>query len=486
MNRAIKLIATFMAIAILAAVSISAVTVEELLQQAQSASPQVKRYEINRENSLLSVSKMDVDDGIEWNVNLGTAKYFPLAKGVSIAGEESMGTVFSYDPGFSVSFPAADDEAVWSAGLDTSLKVSKSSAGNISTTGTVTPRAGVERKFDLGYVYDVKDLTRARQLLQIETTYQTNLLNFQLNFLESLKSLMNQEINVEKASRALARSKASLEKAVILKTVSEGTPKYLDLQNSIEGQRISLENAEDKLGIAVSNFESKYGIKYQHPEVTVAEVPSIEAISGGNSSVKLAEYQYQLASEALKNKTAEKTTLGVSGSLSSTLGLGKTVTGSMDVGSTLTYNTSKGWTATGNIDLGWNINDMKFSPSITVAGKYVPSSKTESEQIEIRELEYDSLTAQMDWENALSSYLDDVVDMQSSLKNMDGTIRTALAALDYSERILENEQEKLGLGLVNQTDVDDAEFARKEAQNDLDICYLNVLGLERKISLLQL
>src|SRR5574344_646783 len=113
MNRAIKLIATFMAIAILAAVSISAVTVEELLQQAQSASPQVKRYEINRENSLLSVSKMDVDDGIEWNVNLGTAKYFPLAKGVSIAGEESMGTVFSYDPGFSVSFPAADDEAVW-------------------------------------------------------------------------------------------------------------------------------------------------------------------------------------------------------------------------------------------------------------------------------------------------------------------------------------------------------------------------------------
>ncbi|NCB34279.1 MAG: hypothetical protein EOM64_10480, partial [Erysipelotrichia bacterium] len=240
MNRKIRIACTLITVLAASFFSLYAGTAEELMAEAQSSSTQVKRYEINRENSLLSVSKIDAQDGMAWTVDLGTMKYQPT--------EES---VLSYNPGFTLKFPETDSGITYSLGLDTSLLVK-----NSSTSGSISPNAGLVWEFDLGYVYDVDDITMARQLLSIETSYQTSLLEFQMNFIDALKALINQEINIESAQRSLDDSQKQLDKAVALKTVTEGTSKYSNLQNAIDSQTIALENLQDKLDIAKANFKT--------------------------------------------------------------------------------------------------------------------------------------------------------------------------------------------------------------------------------------
>jgi len=470
MNRKIRIACTLITVLAASFFSLYAGTAEELMAEAQSSSTQVKRYEINRENSLLSVSKIDAQDGMAWTVDLGTMKYQPT--------EES---VLSYNPGFTLKFPETDSGITYSLGLDTSLLVK-----NSSTSGSISPNAGLVWEFDLGYVYDVDDITMARQLLSIETSYQTSLLEFQMNFIDALKALINQEINIESAQRSLDDSQKQLDKAVALKTVTEGTSKYSNLQNAIDSQTIALENLQDKLDIAKANFKTKYGIEYVRPEISETQIVDFESLEDGNSSVKLAWYKYQLALEAYRNKTETAKTLDALASLSGNVGIGTGSSDSLAASAGVKYSTSNGWTASGSVDLGWNISSSTFSPSVTLSGKYVPSNTDETDQIEIKELEYDKLTAQLDWENELSGYLDDAVDMRSSIRVLEGDIKKAQADVDYAEKLVQTEQAKLDLGLASQTDVDDAVFSQKKAETALECYYLDAISLNKKIALLQL
>lgn len=460
------------------ALSISAVfatTMEEYLVQAMAASAQVQRYEMNRTNSLLSLQKADAEETNKWTIDLGTVTYSPLADGTS--------TVLNYgDPGVSVTIPTSDDSLNYTAGVSTSLTVT----ADKKTSGTVKPSLGLTKVYDLGYVYDVSDLTRARQLLQIENTYQTNLLNFQVTFINEYKSIISSQLSVESAGISLGKSEASLQKSLLLKNVTEGTVKYMDLVNAIDGQKISLENSQEKLKVQISNFERKYGITFTQVEVSEEPVPTVEALENGNSTVLLAQYQYQLDAEAVKNKTALTQTLTANAGLGGTFALSSDPKSSLNANAGASYSGSDGWSASGSVSLGWNINTGKLTPSISIGGKYVPSNTKAKDDIELQELQYQETTSKIDWDDKLSDYLDQVVDMQSSIRTLEGQIRTAKADLEYASKSVETEKLKLDLGMTTESAVDDALFNEKKAQSSLEGYYLDVIVLEKKIALMQL
>lgn len=474
MKRSFLYVAVSCIIAAFSAASVFGASLEEYLEQAELSSEQVQRYEMNRQSSLLTLSKADAEDGIQWTWDFGTTKY-----ATTISSSASPSPAFSANPGFSVSFPETEGGLNWTLGLETAL-----GSSGASTNGTISPMAQVMKSFDLGYVYDVDELKKASQLLQIETTYQTNMLSFQVSFLNTLKGIMAQQLAVEKAQRSLDKSIAALDKALLLRTVSEGTPNYIDLNNVIEGQRIALQTATDKLDMQIAGFERKYGVAYAEPEISEIELAPVESDPDGNSTVKLKWQALQLAQEALKNKTETTRTLSASASLKGALGIGSSAVSKAGAGAGADFTSSDGWTASAGVDLEWNFAESSLTPTLTLSGKYTPSNKTDAEAIELQELEYDVLEAKMDWEDALSSYLEDIVDMQSSIRALQAQISADKSGLEYYQKLVETAQTKLELGLSSQSDVDDALFSEKEARYLLIGDYIDALVLAKQAMLL--
>lgn len=474
MKRSFLYIAVSCIIAAFSAASVFGMSLEDYLEQAELSSEQVQRYEMNRQSSLLTLSKADAEDGIQWTWDFGTTKY-----ATTISSPASPSPDFSADPGFSVSFPETEGGLKWTLGLKTAL-----GSNGASTNGTISPMAQVMKSFDLGYVYDVDELKKASKLLQIETTYQTNMLSFQVSFLNTLKGIITQQLAVEKAQRSLDKSIAALDKALLLKTVSEGTPNYIDLNNVIEGQRIALQNAADKLDMQIAGFERKYGVAYAEPEISEIELAPVESDPDGNSAVKLKWQALQLAQEALKNKTETTRTLSASASLRGTLGIGSSAASKAGAGAGADFTSSDGWTASAGVDLEWNFAESSLTPTLKLSGKYTPSNRTDAEAIEQKELEYNVLEAKMDWEDALSSYLEDIVDMQSSIRALQAQISADKSGLEYYQKLVETAQAKLELGLSSQSDVDDALFSEKEARCLLIGDYIDAMVLQKQAMLL--
>ncbi len=474
MKRSFLYIAVSCIIAAFSAASVFGMSLEDYLEQAELSSEQVQRYEMNRQSSLLTLSKADAEDGIQWTWDFGTTVYKS-----TISSSVSPSSTLSANPGFSVSFPETEGGLNWTLGLGTEL-----SSSGASTNGMISPAAQLMKSFDLGYVYDVDELKKASQLLQIETTYQTNMLSFQVSFLNMLKGIITQQLAVEKAQRSLDKSIAALDKALLLKTVSEGTPNYIDLNNVIEGQRIALQNATDKLDMQIAGFERKYGVTYAEPEISEIELAPVESDPDGNSTVKLKRQALQLAQEALKNKTETTRTLSASASLRGTLGIGSSAVSKAGAGAGADFTSSDGWTASAGVDLEWDFNESRLTPTLTLSGRYKPSNRTDAEAIELKELEYDVLKAKMDWEDALSSYLEDIVDMQSSIRALRSQISADKSGLEYYQKLVDTAQAKLELGLSSQSDVDDALFSEKEARYLLIGDYIDALVLAKQAMLL--
>lgn len=474
MKRSFLSIAVSCIIAAFSAASLFGVSLEEYLEQAELSSEQVRRYEMNKQSSLLTLSKADAEDGIQWTWDFGKTVYKS-----TISSSASPSSALSANPGFSVSFPETEGGLNWTLGLGTAL-----SSSGASTNGAISPVAQIMKSFDLGYVYDVEELQKASQLLQIETTYQTNMLSFQVSFLNTLKRIIMQQLAVEKAQRSLDKSIAALDKALLLKTVSEGTLNYIDLNNVIEGQRIALQSATEKLDMQIAGFERKYGVTYAEPEISEIELAQVESDPDGNSTVKLKWQALQLAQEALKNKTETTRTLSASASLSGTLGIGSSAVSKAGAGAGADFTSSDGWTASAGVDLEWNFTESSLTPTLTLSGKYTPSNRTDAEAIELKELEYDVLKAKMDWEDALSSYLEDIVDMQSSIRTLQAQISADKSGLEYYQKLVETARAKLELGLSSQSDVDDALFSEKEARYLLIGDYIDALVLAKQAMLL--
>lgn len=474
MKRSFLYIAVSCIIAAFSAASVFGMSLEDYLEQAELSSEQVQRYEMNRQSSLLTLSKADAEDGIQWTWDFGTTVYKS-----TISSSVSPSSTLSANPGFSVSFPETEGGLNWTLGLGTEL-----SSSGASTNGAISPMAKVMKSFDLGYVHDVDELKKASKLLQIETTYQTNMLSFQVSFLNTLKGIITQQLAVEKAQRSLDKSIAALDKALLLKTVSEGTPNYIDLNNVIEGQRIALQNAADKLDMQIAGFERKYGVAYAEPEISEIELAPVESDPDGNSAVKLKWQALQLAQEALKNKTETTRTLSASASLRGTLGIGSSDASKAGAGAGADFTSSDGWTASAGVDLEWNFAESSLTPTLKLSGKYTPSNRTDAEAIELKELEYNVLEAKMDWEDALSSYLEDIVDMQSSIRALQAQISADKSGLEYYQKLVETAQAKLELGLSSQSDVDDALFSEKEARCLLIGDYIDAMVLQKQAMLL--
>lgn len=447
-------------------------SIEDLVASVLVASDQVSRYESSRQQSLLALEMEDVVQEPLYSYNLGTAVY---------SYDKTLGSNFTYNPGVQVSYKDTDNDLVYTAGMDTNLSLSKN-----SKSGSLQPKFSISKTLDLGYVYDVSSINRAKNLLRIELTYQTNLVNLEISVLSSIKSLLSQQISIEQTQRSLNSAQNSLQKALTLKTITEGTVRYQDMINSIDSIKVSLQNAKDSYEVALNNFEKKFGVKFS--SVTIKEPTALEITpkDEGNSNVLLAQYAYDLATEAIKKKTAETKTLIADSSLGAKLNFSNSNSVSINASAGATYNTSTGLSANSRVDLNWDVTNKKLSPTLMVSGKYSPSNTSQSDDLQLKQLEYEELNARLNYEDTLIGYLDSILDYQSQYRVLESSIRGAKATLSYQKAALENTKAKLELGLVTQADVDTQVFEIKKAENNLNSYFIDMLILEKRVELLQL
>ena len=461
-------------IAVLActAMSIGALSADDIVRSAIENSTTVRSMNINRENALLNRQISDASP----------ITSVTLSTGDVTVQKESLGTpVFTMGPSATVTIPEGDD-ATLSIGLSNVTRMYKSGDTSVTFTPDATYRKTINLK---SYKDTADDLKKTSSELSQDVSYEKSLIQFEIGVLQSIANIMQSEFSLKSGQISYDRQVIDRQAALISGDITPDSLKDLQSQMSLETRRVALESSKARHAELLKTFRDNYGIDFQTPDSVRDAKLEVDYLENGNSTVLLAEISLELAQQTLDAMlgTTTKLDLGANTSIPVTLTSGQ--------GLDTVINGSVSGTITGtNYSLGARVGASYRSdelyPYISVTGRWSNKKTSNTDDMTIQSLKNNVILAQMDYDSAVASYRSDIESLRSSISDHLSDVAQFEVSAEYNRMILERTQEMYDKGLVTGRDLEDAKLNVEKDEVQTLIYRLNALVLEDRIAALQL
>ena len=461
-------------IAVLActAVSLGALSADDIVRSAMENSTTVRTLNINRENALLNRQISDASP----------VTSVTLSTGDVTVQKESLGTpVFTMGPSATVTFPEGDDGTL-SLGLSNITRLYKSGDSSVTFTPDATYRKTISLK---SYKDTSNDLKKASGELSQDVSYEKSLIQFEIGVLQSIANIMQSEISLKTGRISYERQVIDRQAALVSGDITPDSLKDLQSQMSLETRRVALESSRARHEELLKTFRDNYGIDYETPDSVRDAKLEIDVLEQGNSTVLLAEISLELAKQSLDamTGTATKLDLGANASIPVTLTNGQdtdaVINGSVS-GTITGANYSVGARA------GASYRSDELYPYISVTGTWSNKKTSNTDAMTIQSLNNNVILAQMDYDSAVAQYRNDVESLRTSISDHLSDVAQFEVSADYNRMILERIQEMYDKGLVTARDLEDAKLNVEKDEVQALVYRLNALVLENRIAALQL
>jgi outer membrane protein TolC len=463
-----------------------------IVEQAKANSVTIQQYLLTRENSKLAVALDTAKDGMSINVSSGNLTY---AGSGTVSTDSSTTEAYDYaltaSPQVSIVIPDADndtDSTILTASLDDSGYYHLSSGDSYYE---VNPTVSLQRSITFGKTSDERtELLSRYNTLLADNTFGSSELDFESSIYDSLVDILTAERSIAETTRTLEKAQKSLDDALALKTLSEGSVDYREQELSILSYRNSLASYQAQKDLAVAQFATLTGLGYAGvdgiEEPTLDFAPSTD----GNTTVRLKQSALDIAREDLAIKQAEKTnsTLlldgGGSWSVSKKEHAETLNSGTVSIGASYAMQTFSVGVSTGVSGVG---SSSGAAPFVSVSGAWNNNATQESDQLEELQLQNEVLLAQLEYSQALTDYTSDAADLMKEISAWKLEYARLQRQKDYYELLLAYQETLYSTaGLANEEDIKDARLQVELAQYDLSVSLLNGLILENSIASIQL
>ncbi len=453
-----------------------AATSEDLLRTAKENSSEVKTYERTKENTLLLKSQSEIQ-GTTVSVQSGvmySEDTFALGYQDSVLPTSSV----------SVVFPEIGDGLYINTGVSLSqINLKEKSAFS------VTPSLSLTKNLELKSFSDTRSTLEDRITeLRAEYTYQSNMISFENSFYQSIISILNAQLSLEKAQRSYNRSQATYEKQINTGLLTKDSLPALQVELSLESSLSSIESSKANLESLLKDFKDRYGMDFEAPDsVREADLTLVEDESL-STSVTVARLSLESAKQDLYEQNGHSGNLKATASVTPTISFDNNydyLSSSMRASVGASY-TDKNWSVSATVSDTTDF-ESPLSPVVTLSGKWSNSSSTsKSNEITEKRLTNTVLEKQSDLDKAISTYSSSIQSLKSSINEFKLSESQSRITRDYHTKTLEMTQKLYDNSMASIESLEDALFDVKSDSINATILSLQALILENRIKLINL
>lgn len=475
------------------AASLSALDLSEIVDASKKNSPLMQSYILQRDNSALSITLTDLDKQLEIQTGGAVIWIGPQeGKAATAISDEIPETIYSLaaTPEISVILPNDGDTTVKLSLGETGATIAhtKASNGTIVNRYSMTPTLTASHTFNFGKTDDDRaDLLTLQSTLLKDSSYISNELAFESDVYTKLTAILEAQKGLISIERQIEAQQKAIDNALRLGAMTKDSVAYrgqelalLSLQNTLTATKNQLELAKEQYRVAT-------GLVYESVENIPEARLNFTPLSGGNTGVLLKQVAWQIAREdyELQKAKTEVSNLVVSGS--GAVGVSKednqqTVYrgGAVSAGGTLTQNNFSVYARAGVSNLGTTATSNAV-PSVTIGGTWRNQATAENDRLILKQLENKVLIAQLEYNDAITSYTVNAGNLQNSIASWKNQAAQLKTQTDYNLKSLEYSRILLAAGLGTQDEVTDAEVLVRQDEYDQAISLLNGLILENQI-----
>ena len=420
--------------------SVSAATVNQIIEEAKKNSPSYQNVLLSYQNGLLSVQALEEKDKVGVSVN---ATVNPLVN----SGTEAEG--LSVDPSVTVTLPN-DGNTTITGGLtvDTTYK-----DGTTSVSGSV----GVSHTFDFN-AYDSSNadaLNYTSTKYSTEMSYKSSELNFEKSVLSTISQILSMESSLAQSEFNVEKQQKALDKLDALGTYSTTSPTYINAVNVLTSYQQSLDSLKDQYNNLLTSYKTLTGLDWDGVEV--GEAPELELVTSedGNTSVLIQYLSAQSSEEDYKKTVA----LSNTSSLKTSLSVNANTDNFYNLSGSLSYN-SNNWnvsvTPSVSIDSSGDV-----TPQVTISGSWNNGTSSNNS---VNSALNSAKMATNSYLEALSSYNESVASYTLQILQYNNKKTQAESELAYKKTLLENEQTLYDLGLSTEDSLRSAQLDHESAE----------------------
>ena len=457
-----RIIVTFL---ILTAVlpSLSATTLDEILESAKSNSLSYQNMLLTYQNGLLSISQLEESDKVSVKVD---ATVNPLYS----QGSDDYG--ISISPSVTVTLPNDGKTTISAGGSLTSTYKS----GETDARGTL----GVAHTFDFtGYSDDTSEnLNYSSTKYSTERTHRMSELNFEKTVLSMISSILSAESSLKDAQFRLEKQQTAYDKLVTLKTYSETSSVYMSTLNTLDSLKSSLEAEKEQYNQLLAQYRTLTGLEWEGVEGLEAPSLTLKTYENGNTEVLIQSLNAESSEETYRKTVALASPSSLTASLSADISSDLTVS----LSGSAKY-TAKNW----NVSVSPSVNvtkSGKTTPSVTITGSW--SNDTSSSSTEISRALNNAQSDANSYLEALSEYQQNAAGYALKILQWNSKLSQAETTLKYRKTLLENTQALYDLGLETDQALKSAELDYSSSETDYTLTLIEGLSLERDLAIFAL
>ena len=456
--------------------SLSSASLDEIIKTAYASSEEMKRYELDRKNTELSVSIGEAKEELGISVSSGY---------VSAA----------YNPGAGhYEFDTTGTEATFTLPNDgkTAIKIGTGPVSYVPNTNAyaLNPTISASHSFLYGEDSDNRSNLLNRQSALLGTyTYRSNLIQFENSIINQIQSLLTNEKSINETMKNIVVQEKGMSDALALKTLSKESVAYQERENSMTRLQGSLASLKNNQALLESQYTQLTSLPWEGiPSIREPKL-SFEKNPNGNTSVALKGLSLDLAQEDLKLAKAALTnkTLRIEGAANVSSADPVDALKSNSVGGKvgadfIANNYSVGASFKGS----YNLDSNNFTPTLTVSGSWNNNPAQLTEKLNIQKLENSVMLASIDYNNALQDYLYSASSIQGQVASWQLEYALLESTISYNKRALEQQEALFAKGLTTKSSVDNARFAVGQDEYEKALTLLKGLVLENSIRSLQI
>ncbi|MBI9096132.1 MAG: hypothetical protein JEY71_14790 [Sphaerochaeta sp.] len=469
------LVATFLLL-VLIPFSLTSASLDEIIQTAYGSSEEMKRYELDKKNTELSVSIGEAPEELGISVSSGnvTSEFDPAS------GDYVFGTT-----GTTATFTLPNDGK-------TAITVGTGSVSYTTNSNkyALNPTVSATHSILYGEDSDNRSTLLNKQSALLGTySYQSNLIQFENSILNQIKALLTNEKSINETMKSIVIQNKGMSDALALKTLSKDSVAYHELENSMTRFQSTLASLQSNHALLESQYTQLTSLPWEGIPTIAEPNLAFEKNPNGNTSVALKALTLDLAQEDLKLAKAALTnkTLQVSGGTNlysaNTVAFGQVNSISGNVGASFS---AKNYSVGARFNGSYDIDGKDFTPKLTVSGSWNNNPTQLTESLNIKKLENNAMLSSISYNDALQEYLYTASSIQSQVASWQLEYALLESTIFYNKKALEQQEALFAKGLTTKSSVDNARFAVGQDDYEKALTLIKGLVLENSIRNLQI
>ncbi len=463
---------------VLIPLSLTSASLDEIIKTAYASSEEMKRYELDRKNTELTVSIAEAKEELGISVTSGevSAEFQPGA------GNYVFGTT-----GTKATFTLPNDGK-------TAITIGTGSVSYTPNNNTYSlrPTVSATHSFLYGEDSDNRSTLLNKQSALLGTySYQSNLIQFENSILNQIKAILTNEKSINDTKKSIVIQEKGMSDALALRTLSKDSVAYKEQENTMTRLQSTLASLQGNQELLESQYTHLISLPWEGIPTIREPNLAFEKNPNGNTSVALKALAVDLAQEDLKlaNAQLSNKTLQVNGAVgASAADPVVTATGRVNsIGGTVgaSFN-AKNYSVGASFNGSYDLDSQDFTPKLTVSGSWNNNPTQLTEKLNIQKLENSVMLASIAYNDALQEYLYTASSIQSQVASWQLEYALLESTISYNKKALEQQEALFAKGLTTKSSVDNARFAVGQDEYERALSLIKALVLENSIRNLQI